>query len=378
MSFVSEIWDFLSRDVSFLGGPESPLLSWLGSLGILIFFVWNILKLRRELAGIRQGFEQVSPRLAALINERGEIDNNRFTPNVKQQSNSSLIRKNEDSSTRIDCEDLKQVETLMTHSSLFHEPWIHYRTSLIMEQVPWFVEPRIFSTKRAEEIFTQESIIASRVNLLWYSQFPSLVTGLGLLLTFIALFIGLGKLHAEGDEIVGIQGLINGLAGKFLTSIVGLIVANIFTFIEKPMLSEIMQAHRHFLSLVDRLFSRKTVEQMLEQLTGLNGGHQEERSPSSSTQHDYRGPGTNGLAGSMANLTSAVQSLTRMQEDEQIETRRTMSELPRLLKNELQPSLQELTETIHDLTKILKEAQPLVATVESPFEKRPPLMEKLR
>ncbi|MCA9472891.1 MAG: hypothetical protein MRJ96_05670 [Nitrospirales bacterium] len=369
MTFIPEIWAFLSQDVSFLGGPESPMLSWLGSLGILIFFLRNVYRLRKELSGIRQGLEQISPRLAALVTERGEIDKDRFTPNIKPSS--SLPRRNEGPGTRIDCDDLHQIDTVMANSPLLREPWAQYRTSLIMEQVPWFLEPRIFSTRRAEEIFTQESIMANRVNLPWYGQFPSLVTGLGLLLTFIALFIGLGKLHAEGGEIVGIQGLINGLAGKFLTSIVGLIVANIFTFIEKPMLSEVMHAHRQFLSLVDHLFPRKTIEQMLEQLTGLNNGRQEERSPAVTAQRDYRGPGMNGLAGSMASLTTAVQSLTRMQEDEQIETRRMMTEVPRLLKTELQPSLQELTETIHDLTKILKEAQPLVATVESPFEKRP-------
>jgi len=95
--------------------------------------------------------------------------------------------------------------------------------------------------------------------------------GIGLLLTFLALFIGLSRLHADGREIVGIQGLINGLAGKFLTSIVGLIVANLFTLFEKPMVYRLMNAHHSFLNLMDTLFPRKTMEQMLEQLTPVHG-----------------------------------------------------------------------------------------------------------
>ena len=92
------------------------------------------------------------------------------------------------------------------------------------------------------------------------------------------MFIGLGKVHAEGSEIVGIQGLINGLAGKFLTSIVGLIVANVFTFIEKPMVARLIKAHHTFLGLIDQLFPRKTMEQMLEQLTSIDGQQQSDQS----------------------------------------------------------------------------------------------------
>ena len=228
--------------------------------------------------------------------------------------------------------------------------------------------PEFSARSGQKEIFTQDALIANRVNMLFYNQFPSLVTGIGLLLTFIALFIGLGKLHAEGSEIIGIQGLINGLAGKFLTSIVGLIVANLFTFMEKPIIARLMDAHHTFVDLVDQLFPRKTMEQMLEQLTSLTGdreGHQ------LATPMVARGAGSGLDKHGLANLTSILQALKSSQEEEQEETRHTLSGLPRSIRDELQVPLRELTETIHDLTKILKDAQPLLATVESPFEKRP-------
>ena len=375
MSIATGIWEFLSRDVAFFGGPHSPMLSWLGSLGILTFFLWHVFTLRKEVFSVRQGFEKISPMLAALVNERGEIDRERFFQNPKKGTRVQGS-KAASSNTRIDCDDLHRLDAGMEKEPMFRSLWAQYRMTLILEQVPWFLEPRIFSTKRAEEIFTQEALLANRVNLLFYSQFPSLVTGIGLLLTFIALFIGLGKLHADGSEIVGIQGLINGLAGKFLTSIVGLIVANLFTFIEKPIVSQLMNTHHSFLGLIDQLFPRKTMEQILEQLTSIQGKNQGERS-NAGTEIHVRSSNSraeiNGLVGPVANLTSVVQSLRSLQEGEHAKTRQVISELPRVIRDELHAPLRELTDTIYDLTKTLKEAPLHRAIVEPASEVHSPL-----
>jgi len=242
---------------------------------------------------------------------------------------------------------------------------------LILERVPWFLEPRLFSTRGAEDVLTQEALMANRVNLPFYNQFPSLVTGMGLLLTFLALFIGLGKLHAEGGEIVGIQGLINGLAGKFLTSIVGLMVANLFTLIEKPLVSRLMHAHHDFLGLIDQLFPRKTMEQMLEQLTSIHGEPQGDRSTSGEALREQGGGWGIGLAGSMASLTSSIQSLTKLQEQAHANPRRTMSDLPGVVRQELHAPLYKLTETIHELIKVLKDMPTHQAPVAPAFHSRP-------
>ena len=275
------LWEFLSRDVTFLGGPSSPMLSWLGAVGIVLFFLWHVRKLRREVASVQQGFERVHPMLMTLAHERRDVDRERFTQNLKKASPTQANQWTAQTTMRSDVEDLRTLEAGMEKDPMFRDPWAQYRMTLILERVPWFLEARIFSTRRAEDVFTQEALLAHRVNLSFYSQFPSLVTGLGLLLTFLALFVGLGKLHAQGSEIVGIQGLINGLAGKFLTSIVGLMVANLFTFIEKPQVARLMNAHHRFLGLIDQLFPRKTMEQMLEPLTSIHAQPQEGRVTSS-------------------------------------------------------------------------------------------------
>jgi len=355
MTGISNLWEFLSRDAAFFGGPDSPMLSWIGSFGIMLFFLWQLLRLKMDVSGAQRPFNRVSPILTALANERGDVDRERFT-------NHALIGfappagQATSASTRIDCDDLQAVETTMQKEPMFRQPWAQFRKTLILEQVPWFVEPRIFSTRRAEEIFTQDTLLSHRVNLAFYSQLPSLVTGIGLLLTFLALFIGLSKLHADGHDIVGIQGLINGLAGKFLTSIVGLIAANLFTLIEKPMIFRLMNEHHSFLSLIDKLFPRKTMEQMLEQLTPMHRAHSGARqTPGGELMERIGGMGMDSQAAAIDELTEAVRSLTKLKQGEQATVQRTAAELPRVIRDEFTAPMRELNDSIHELTASLKD-----------------------
>ncbi len=355
MTGISSLWEFLSRDEAFFGGPQSPMLSWIGSFGIVLFFLWHVIRLRIGVSRAQRPFHRVGPTLTALADERGDVDRERFTshalvgftPPAGQAASSS---------TRIDCDDLQIVETSMQKEPMFRQPWAQFRKTLVLEHVPWFMEPRIFSTRRAEEIFTQDTLLSHRVNLAFYSQLPSLVTGIGLLLTFLALFIGLSKLHMDGHDIAGIQGLINGLAGKFLTSIVGLIAANLFTLIEKPMVFRLMNEHHTFLSLIDKLFPRKTMEQMLEQLTPMRRSHGEPRRTSGGEfMARIEGMGTDSLARPIAELTEAVRSLTKLKQGEQATAQRTATELPRVIREEFTTPMKVLNDSIHDLTASLKD-----------------------
>ena len=355
MTDMSSLWEFLSRDAAFFGGPQSPMLSWIGSFGIVLFFVWQVLRLTWEVSSAQRPFDRVRSVLVTLANDRGEIDRDRFTsrelvgfaPPAGQPASSA---------TRIDCDDLNTLETALQKEPMFRQPWVQFRKTLILEHVPWFVEPRIFSTRRAEEVFTQDTLLSHRVNLAFYNQLPSLVTGIGLLLTFLALYIGLSKLHADGHEIVGIQGLINGLAGKFLTSIVGLIAANLFTLIEKPMVFRLMNAHHSFLGLIDKLFPRKTMEQMLEQLTPVHSVRREGRQAiGGELRERVERMGTDSLAAPIAELTSAVRSLTKWKQDEQATAQRMATELPRVIREEFTAPMKALNDSLHELTTSLKD-----------------------
>ncbi len=94
-----------------------------------------------------------------------------------------------------------------------------------------------FLTEKPRQILPYEVVIGKRFHAAIFGAFPGLLTGAGLTLTFIAILWALYGVHYDKantvDPISGIDVLINGLSGKFLSSIVALLLSIFFTLFEK-------------------------------------------------------------------------------------------------------------------------------------------------
>lgn len=78
------------------------------------------------------------------------------------------------------------------------------------------------------------TVSSSEINREWYGAIPGILTGFGLSITFIAILAAL--LHVSVDsnnQVQGIQDLIKGLSGKFVSSIAALLASTIFVMFEK-------------------------------------------------------------------------------------------------------------------------------------------------
>ncbi len=91
----------------------------------------------------------------------------------------------------------------------------------------WFV------TEHIGNILPYEDTVGSQLNANFYNAFPALLTGVGLLLTFTAILIALYHVHYDSGNsahpVSGIEDLINGLSGKFFSSVVALALSVLFT-----------------------------------------------------------------------------------------------------------------------------------------------------
>jgi hypothetical protein len=292
---IGTIGEWLSRDIAPWGGLYSPVLSWVGAGALMLFVVWETVRLCSEAGAARALCADVHEALARLLNERRSTYRDPLSPHHY----ASRSRPVELHDSR-DVDDLGPLDRLMADDAALSQAWAQYRKTLVLEQVAWFQEPHIFSTRHAEEFFTFERLFARRVRQSWYSHVPSFVTGVSLLLTFVALLIGLSHVHADAQGIQGLQGLINGLAGKFLTSIVGLIGANVFSLVEKQVLFKLATAHQELVDDIEGLFPRKMLEQWVEeQQLGLQG-----------TMRDNDRTGRPDLEASVQNLALLIQDLT--------------------------------------------------------------------
>jgi hypothetical protein len=258
--------------------------------------------------------------------------------------------------SRIDLDDVQTLDAAMRREPLLEQAWFHYRKTFVIERTAWFIEPRVFSTRTAAEFFTQD-VLAARLNLPFYHQLPSLITGIGLLFTFLAILIGLSKLHADGSQIVGIQGLINGLAGKFLTSIIGLICANLFVLIEKSLFHRFALTQQRFLTVLDELFPRKTMEQMLE---NFNPAGQPSIAAVTAPQPAIPGDLAERLAATVGDrLTAAISALSTTMQSMTVHGNgegpsvyeHLADDMARAIKREMAAPIHELNQAIQDLTR---------------------------
>lgn len=65
-----------------------------------------------------------------------------------------------------------------------------------------------------------------------------IVTGFGLLITFVAILVALRDVNIDkNNEVQGLPNLIGGLSGKFVSSIAALLAATVYALIEKPNLN---------------------------------------------------------------------------------------------------------------------------------------------
>jgi len=259
---------------------------------------------------------------------------------------------------RVDLDDLHTLDKAMRREPRLEQAWLHFRKTFVVERTAWFIEPKVFATRTAAEFFPRD-LLNSRLNLAFYHQFPSLITGVGLLFTFLAILIGLSKLHADGSHIVGIQGLINGLAGKFLTSIVGLLCANVFVLLEKSALHRLATTQQHFVTMVDELFPRKTMEQMLENFTPGAGSSQASGAKGvipGDLGDRLLGTLNDRLSPTVTALREAVEALGRRDHGGRAAAPdRLAEELSRVMQQTMATPIQELNQAIQTLARSVEE-----------------------
>ena len=126
----------------------------------------------------------------------------------------------------------------------------------IDEKIEPYVSPEEkegwFLTENPRSLLPYEVIVGRNFNATFFQMYPGILTGFGLMLTFLAILLGLLGVHYDKsntiEPISGIDTLINGLSGKFLSSILALFLSIIFTFYEKSVVRRLKLSYERMLS----------------------------------------------------------------------------------------------------------------------------------
>jgi DNA repair exonuclease SbcCD ATPase subunit len=145
----------------------------------------------------------------------------------------------------------------------FRHAWTNYEAELVRamsrdDSDLWFSE------RSAEASFSDAAVFGSRINWKWFAAYPSFVTGLGLLVTFGAILFALSDLKADSsNQIHGIPTLLEGLSGKFLSSVVALICASFFVPFERDWVHKLEQGRQSLIAEIDQCVPRLTPARIL-------------------------------------------------------------------------------------------------------------------
>jgi hypothetical protein len=107
-------------------------------------------------------------------------------------------------------------------------------------ELPGDLGVKTYSLRFYQDIWTPRALLSKRVNLALYDSAPNILIGIGLLCTFTFLAIALADVMpalgagAQPDDIRNaIAGLLKNAAGKFLTSISGMLCSLLWTYFSK-------------------------------------------------------------------------------------------------------------------------------------------------
>jgi hypothetical protein len=201
-------------------------------LFIVICFIVAFIYLYKKTAPITREIDAVNKALAAIkhkpeFDESGELIEFNWVP----------------SSLTVMYQNYEQMDKLISSTVSLKKQWRDYRRSMQEPGKDFTLSPEaapiLRNTIPTKKVFSFSEVLDTLINVRFLTSVPSKLTGLGLLFTFIGLIMGISEAAVGlGSNDIdaakqALNPLLNGASIAFTTSVVGLALAMIFSFIEK-------------------------------------------------------------------------------------------------------------------------------------------------
>jgi hypothetical protein len=188
----------------------------------------------------------------------------RFTQDLKH------LRPQHDVNRRdgMQLEDLERLRAASSHwNGRQRKWWSNLENALEPYQRP-DGSPGYFLADDPDNLLPWSEVIEFDYHGSFHDAVPGMLTGLGLMATFIAILLALQGVHVDikgsTETVQGIGQLINGLSGKFLCSIVALALSVSYTLVEKRLGERrLVKAYTAMIEQVREVFPRLSSSRVL-------------------------------------------------------------------------------------------------------------------
>ncbi|MGE3537577.1 MAG: hypothetical protein AB7N91_09075 [Candidatus Tectimicrobiota bacterium] len=140
--------------------------------------------------------------------------------------------------------------------------WRHFEAQMVIRRDATGQE-HFWTPESAALAFNDTTVVEPRVNRGFFSAIPGVASGAGLLCTFLAILIALLDVTLENEQFQGLDTLISGLSGKFLSSIAALSVATLYLLLEQRLLPRLSRGVHALAGALDDLVPRLAPARLL-------------------------------------------------------------------------------------------------------------------
>lgn len=161
----------------------------------------------------------------------------------------------------------KNFDDFVSSNPILQHNWAEYRKNFIFPKAT-DKNKIICNTEEAVCYFSEESIIAGRVNLRFYGSFPNYLTGTGILGTFLGLVAGIylasAGLASEDTQLLkkSLQDLLSCASLAFWTSIAGIVCSILFSWREKALTHGLFRTIDNWNRELDKRIEKITPEEL--------------------------------------------------------------------------------------------------------------------
>jgi len=225
-------------------GLEAPLFTWWAAgvllvlpLCALVYLWWLVRRGSRTLTRTAAAIDQLRDREPVVMNH-----------GLSAASYDSLLR-------------------IFSTSDSVKPAWSAFN-SLIVRRRNTSDEEQYWASESAELAFSDAAVFERQLNRAYFGALPGIVTGAGLLFTFLAILVALleVKFNEVTAQITGLDTLIQGLSGKFVSSIAALFSAILFLLFERPLFHRLSKARLRLVGAIDALVPRLSSVRVLAEL----------------------------------------------------------------------------------------------------------------
>ncbi len=237
-------------------GLDAPKFAWLAALGLLVIPLCVLLYLFREVC--RQS--------TILWDAANRIDGLRLRTQAHLTSRAENGPRNGVKNGLTASAYASLADILGSSPTLAHA-WSGYAATMVARS-SGTGEEQFWGSESAGATFTDSAIWEGRVNRSLYNSLPGVVTSTGLLFTFLAILVALVdvRIDTQTNQIAGLPLLIEGLSGKFVSSIAALLAATIFLLVEKPLAHRLSRRRMLLVSSIDALVPRLSSTRVLAEM----------------------------------------------------------------------------------------------------------------